>query len=172
MKQIDWTKVDEANEFESVKPGGYIAQIFTVEDNPHKEYLKISLDIASGEFNGYYSKLAEAKGFWGLTLYRSYKDTALGLFKAFYRAVEMSNAGYVWNNDERTLVGKFIGIILREEEYVKNDGSIATRLAIYKVVPVIDIQQKKFKIPELKKLKIETPTPAETPEDSGNPFNR
>lgn len=152
MKNINWDNVQEATDFERIKPGGYIATILTVEDDPAKEYLKMELDISEGEYAGYYSDLAANKNFWGLTLYRSYKESAQGFFKRFKNDVEKSNAGYTFNNDEKTLVRKQVGVILREEEYVANDGSVKTRIIISNTKPVSDIKAGNFKVPDLKKL--------------------
>lgn len=178
MKNIDWTNVEETQEFETVKPGGYVGVIYTAEDNPDKEYLKLSIDIAEGQFKDYYKELAENRDFWGLTLYRSYKDSAKSFFKSFYRAVEKSNPGYVWTNDETTLPDKLIGIILQEEEYIKNDGSESTRIIINRVVPVDDIRNGNFKVPEKKYLEKKVEAPKVTGNEdfmqvsgSANPFN-
>ena len=97
MRPIDWNNVEEAtSEFEKVTPGGYIAIITAVTDEPAKEYLKMELDIIDGKFAGYFTELCNAKGFWGLTLYRSYKESALGFFKAFKNCVEACNRGYIF----------------------------------------------------------------------------
>lgn len=157
MKEIDMTNVQEATDFERITPGGYIGAIYTAKDYPDKEYLYICIDIAEGEYKNYYKELAERADFWGLSLYRSYKDTAKSMFKKFYLDVERSNEGYAWNWDEKTLSDKKIGIILGEEEYIANDGSVKTRIKITKTCPVKDIRDGNFKIPEKKLLN----TPAE-----------
>ena len=40
-------------------------------------------------------------------------------FKGFVKSLEESNAGYHWDWDERSPVGKKIGIVFREEEYMQ-----------------------------------------------------
>ena len=55
---------------------------------------------------------------------KSYKPKALPMFKRFCSAVSKSNGNYVFdagvvNSDEKTLVGKLIGLIFQEEEYVE-----------------------------------------------------
>ena len=53
MRPIDWNNVEEVTtEFEKVAPGGYIAIITSVTDEPAKEYLKMELDIIEGKFAG------------------------------------------------------------------------------------------------------------------------
>ena len=151
MRNIDWNKVEEAKEFEPLKEGGYVAVIKNAEDNPDKEYLRISYDIAEGEFKNYYENLYKAKQFWGGNFYRSYKDSAKGFFKAFLNAVKQSNVGFVFNNDETNLRDKFVGIVLSKEEYVGNDGTIKTRLYVSTVTSVENIKKGKYSIKPLKK---------------------
>ena len=86
-------------------------------------------------------------------MFRSYKEKALGMFKHFTNCVENSNAGYTWAWDEKSLVGKFIGLVLGEEEYEKSDGSVGIRLYVKEVKTVQEIKDGNFKIPELKVLK-------------------
>ena len=75
------------------------------------------------------------------------------MFKHFTNCVEESNNGYKWEWDEKTLIGKFIGLVLGEEEYEANDGSIKTRLYVKDIKTIFDIADKKYKVPELKKVK-------------------
>lgn len=151
MRNIDWNMVEETKEFESLKPGGYVAVIKNAEDNPDKEYLKISYDIYKGDFKNYYENLYKAKGFWGGNFYRSYKESARGFFKAFLNAVKQSNVGFVFNNDETNLRNKLVGIVLSEEEYVGNDGTVKTRLYVSTVTNVENIKKGKFSVRPLKK---------------------
>ena len=79
------------------------------------------------------------------------------MFKRMCSAVSKSNGNFVFdgdqiNRDERTLVGKYVGIVFQEEEYIGNDGSVKTRLNVYAERPVDDIRSGNFKVPGLKKL--------------------
>lgn len=153
MKAIDLNNVQEAQEFERVKPGGYVCVITSVEDMPKKEYLKIEYDIAAGALKDYYRTLYNNRGFWGASTIKSYKESALPFFKGFITAVEESNTGYHWDNDESKLVGKKVGMVLGEEEYEAKDGSIKTRLYVSNIRSVQKIAANDFKVPALKKLK-------------------
>lgn len=153
MKNLNLDNVKAADEGKRVVAGGYVAGITAVEDVPSKEYLKVEMDIAEGEFKLYYSELYKSRGFWGLSTIRSYKQNALPFFKAFTTAVEESNPGYKFDNDENKLRGKIVGIILQEEEYKKNDGSIGTRLVVARFTSVDNIRKGDFKVPEKKLLK-------------------
>lgn len=156
MKKVNLTDVQEATDFTRLPAGGYICKYTKVEDVEAKEYLYMEFDIAKGEFEGYYQSLFDSAGFWGGRCYRSYKEKALPMFKRMCSAVSNSNNGFVFdgdtNADEQTLVGKLIGLVLCEEEYVGNDGNIKTRLYVDKECSVDDIVNNKFKIKDLKKL--------------------
>lgn len=155
MKNIDWNNVEEAREFEVITAGGYVAKIIEVEDYPEKEYLKIEFDIAEGKFKGYYTDLFNAKNFWGGSFIRSYKEKAQSFFKGFITAVQNSNKGFVFDNNEKKLVGKFVGIILREEEYMSNLGEKKTRLKVDSVCSVDRIKKGDYKVPQIKKLAVD-----------------
>jgi hypothetical protein len=70
--------------------------------------------------------------------------------------VTKSNPGYLFdgntNADEKTLTGKLIGLVLGEEEYTGNDGTIRTRLYCVTEKTVDDIRAGKFKVPDKKTL--------------------
>ena len=152
-------------EFKRPTPNGYICKITLADDYPFDantgkgDYLKIEYDIASGEFKDYYTEQHNRFGgdFWAATMFRSYKEKALGMFKHFTNCVENSNAGYTWAWDEKSLVGKFIGLVLGEEEYQNNAGEIKTKLVVSQVKTVEDIKNCNFKVPVPKKLVHESP---------------
>lgn len=132
--------------------GGYILKIKNVRDVTDKEYLKLLVDINNGEFKDHYQSLYEDHGFWGLFHYASYKTKAQGMFKRFVESVEKSNPGFSWNWEEKTLKGKLIGAVLREEAYVSNSGEEKTTLRVHQVYPVEDIKNGNFKVPAKKEL--------------------
>lgn len=152
MRNIDWNQVQDAVDFPRPKPGGYVVYISKVEDVENKEYLKIYYDFVEGDLRGYYGQLFKNKGFWGGNFIRSYKEKALPFFKAFKTSVEESNPGYVFKNDPQSLVRKYVGVVIAEEEYEANDGSIKTRLYVDKPLSVDSIKAKKYEVPPLKKI--------------------
>lgn len=154
MKNIDLTNVEaqHGGEFERPQPGGYIIQLGTVLDVPEKEYLKISYDIADGKLKGYYTDMYQRTGYELPTFIRSYKERALGFFKAFIDAVAASNPQYKWNNDERTLTKLYVGCVLREEEYRNRSGELKTILKPDVFLPIADIRAGKFEVKPCKKL--------------------
>lgn len=158
MKAItNIASVQEATgESKRLQAGGYICKYTNVEDVPKKEYLYMEFDIAEGEDKGYFAELEERAGFWAGKCYRSYKENALPMFKRMCSAVTKSNKGFIFDGnehcDESTLIGKKVGILLGEEEYIGNDGSVKTRLRVVREMSVDEIKEGKFKIPPLKKL--------------------
>lgn len=152
MKNINWNNVKDVDDRKRLIAGGYIARITSATDEPAKEYTFIEYDIAEGEFKDYYKELYEAKNFWGGQTVKSYKEKALPFYKAFLTAIKESNAGFMFNNDERNLVGKVVGIVLGEEEYRKKDGGIGKRLYVNRFTSTDKIRTNDFDIPELKKL--------------------
>ena len=166
MKTIDLTNVQESTDRGRLAAGVYICKITEVEDvpiNPNTgkgDYLRIHYDIAEGDFAGYYEGIREAHPDWTFvgSYIRSYKETALGIFKRFCSAVSKSNGNYVFdgktNADEKTLIGKKIGLVLQDEEYIGNDGSRKKRLIVNKEFPINEIE--KQKVPDAKLLPTET----------------
>lgn len=145
-------------EFSKPKAGGYIVEILGVVDVPLNEqtgkgdYLKIDYDICHGEFAGYYTKQNERfGGGWFANFIRSYKETAAGMFKHFTNCIEESNVGYKWAWDEKSLVHKYLGVVLGEEEYEKKDGSVGVKLVVKDVKTVEQIKNGDFKVPNIKK---------------------
>lgn len=156
MKRVDMTNVTEAGEFERVPAGAYICKITAVEDFEKKEYLKVTYDIDDGKFAGYYEKLRadHSDWKWAGAYVKSYKTSALPMFKRFCSAVSKSNGNFVFdgntvNADEKTLVGKRIGLVFQEEEYYSNSGDKKTRLIVSREFPIDQISKQKTPAPKL-----------------------
>ena len=157
MKQLNLTNVQEPSEFTTLPAGAYVCVIRKVEDVSDKEYLKVTYDIADGEFKGYYDDIRKNHPDWAWSgaYAKSYKEKALPMFKRFCTAVSKSNGAYVFdggtvNSDETTLVGKKLGIVLGEEEYYSNSGDKKTRLYVYRECPVDQIASQR--VPNKKEL--------------------
>lgn len=150
MKNINWDTVSD--DVRRPVPGGYIAQITKVEDFEDREFLRIEWDFYDGEFKGANQETFAAFGFWPTSFVRSYKEKALRFFKGFKTAVEESNRNFVFRNDPQSLVGKYIGVVLGEEEYRGNDGGTKKRLYVSEVRSGKAIRDGKYTVPELKKL--------------------
>lgn len=163
MKHVDMTNVQEAGEFKKVEAGPYICVITDVQDIPDKEYLKVTYDIAEGEFAGYYADTRANHPDWAWTgaYVKSYKPKALPMFKRFCSAISKSNGNFVFdggsvNADEKSLIGKKLGINFQEEEYYGNDGNKKTRLNVYSEFAIDKLADQK--VPKRKCLEEPTTT--------------
>ena len=173
MKKIDLKNVQEFTKFKN-PVGGFICEIKTVEDVPEKEYLRIGYDIAEAlnneqkEFVGMYEKRKKERDFDYPTTVVSYKENSLPFFKGFITALENSNRGYKWDNDETKFVGKLIGFVIGEEEYEGKDKNGVPKVKVRTYVAerhsVDAIKEGDFDVPEFKKL---TKAPVER---ASNPF--
>lgn len=150
----NYDEVEAAGAFEKLPAGGYVIKITAVNDEPAKEYLKLTYDIAEGPEAGRYK---DEENEWRHSFIRSYKETALSMFKAFTVAVDRSNGTSFteqiktgWN--EQTLVGKILGVVIGYEEYEANDGSVKEKTRIATCLSAEKVRNGEFKIPELKKL--------------------
>lgn len=180
MYKINWNEVEEVSgEFDRPAPGAYIGRICSVEDHTEKEFLKIEWDFAEGNYLNYNRDTSKRMGFWPMALFRSYKVNALGFFKAFKRALEESNPGYQFREEDlNDMVGRVVGIVLVEEEYRKKDGSKGKRLYVAQTRSIDAIRRGDFKVPGLKQLDPLTSPPPLTkptydiddPDDDELPF--
>lgn len=160
MKKInDFDKIKESgNGFNRIPAGGYIARILDVLDVPEKQYLKISFDIADGEYKNFFANVYKnddrdnKKWPAGGSFIRSYKDRALPMFKAFVTSVEKSNSGFKFDFDETKMQGKLVGLVLADEEYLSNTGKVRTRTYMSATRSVDSIKSGDFTVPNLKKL--------------------
>lgn len=146
-----------SGEFERLAAGGYVIKVTNVEDNPDKEYLRITYDIAEGPEKGRFKNEAPENAYRHQFV-RSYKEKALGMFKAFIKAIdkteetnfnELAEKGF----DEKLLKNCRLGVVFGYEEYEANDGNVKERLYIKSCMSADQIRKGEFKVPELKKLK-------------------
>lgn len=145
MEKInDWEKVEAKGmeDFKSLPIGTYECVI--KEANVHKneetgkETFRVAVDIASGDYKGYYQKRydsntnSDKKWDNNATRYLAYQGDNVAYFKGFITCVENSNVGYTWNWDEKTLIGKKICGVFQYEEYEKQDGTKAVKVRLNK----------------------------------------
>lgn len=167
MKPIKgYDKIQASGDFERLPAGGYVLMIQSATDDPAKEYLRITYDIAEGpEAHRYLNETAEND--YRHQFIRSYKEKALGMFKAFTNALEASNPGYKWDWKEGALAGKLLGVVLGYEEYEANDGNVKERLRVVSCLEADRIRKGDFKVPELKKLKTAAGSATASPVPAG-----
>lgn len=151
-----YNKIQASGEFERLAPGGYVIRITDVQDVPESAYLRITYDIAEGPETGHF-KDTDAEFVFSHQFIRSYKETALPMLKAFTIAVDESNGTKFTDQvetgfKEQQLIGKILGVVLREEEYENNRGEVKVGLKLQSCMSADRIRKGDFKVPELKRL--------------------
>lgn len=159
-EQIDSSK---SSTFNDLPAGGYICKIVrpVLNDNPSegKANIELNVDIAEGEYKGYFQTLEDRYGFWGLRGWMSFKDDQLGRFQQTCVALCNSNPGLQFNPfaaggvDIDILTDKVIGVVIGKAEYRSNSGDIREKNVVSYFTEVERIRNKKFKVPELQKIK-------------------
>ena len=104
-----------------------------------------------------YAKRKAERDFDYPTTIVSYKEKSLPFFKGFVTALETSNKGYKWDNDETKFVGKLVGFVIGEEEYEGKDKDgvtpkVKVRTYVAERHSVDAIRDGDFTTPEFKKL--------------------
>ena len=141
--------------------GGYVLKIMGAEicENKVGQYVKISIDIAEGEYKDYYAndyrnQQKEDKKWRGNYLLNvpnedgSEKDGwTKRRFKTVAEALEESNAGYHFDWDEKKFKGKLIGGLFNEREYEAN-GTIKKATNLAQLCPVEKIRKGTYQLPE------------------------
>lgn len=156
-----WENANSFGDFKTLKAGAYKCVIKVVEElksTNAKKFVKISFDIAEGEFKNYFADKytndtrpdKKWSGIWNLFL-EGYEEGSVNTkFKGFITSIEKSNVGFVWDWNEQRLTNQIVGIVFRDEEFKANDGSIKSCAKPYYAVPVSELD--KVKVPEPKLL--------------------
>lgn len=136
IRQPDnWNEVKEFTERKTLPLGAYVCKIINaeVQGNTYGEQLCIVFDIAEGEHAGFFKQEFNAntfenkkyKGVLRLWLPKYNGDPndemTKRVLKGLVTSVEKSNPGYKWNWEEKSLVGRYVGILFRNEEWDYND---------------------------------------------------
>ena len=145
MKVIDnWEEVEAKGmeDFKSLPIGAYecIIREAKVYKNPNteKESFRVQVDIASGDYKGYfqqrYDNNTRSDKTWdnNSTRYLAFQGDNVSYFKGFITCVENSNPGYKWDWDETKLKGKKICGVYQYEEYEKQDGTKGVKVRLNK----------------------------------------
>lgn len=142
---------------QAVRTRGIDQRIGTIDYVNDKQYVKLIYDVVDGEHAGRFSAdfFADESKDYAHCFYLSWKN--LGAFKGAIQALDESNPGFdakaAFDADQWGLfIGKMFGIVVGEEEYIGNDGSVKTRLTLPRIKSVQDIRDGKYRVPALKKL--------------------
>lgn len=155
----------EQSQYDDIPAGGYICTIVDAELEEEKEYVRLDLDVAEGEYKGYFQALEDRANFWGLQYYASFKESQISRFAKLCTCLDACNPGFTFDPfsakgvDVSILKGKKVGVVIGKEEYKNRNGEIREKNRVINITETKKIHEKKFKIPPLKKL--------DTSKDSG-----
>ena len=129
-------------DFKSLPIGAYECVIRKAEvyKNPTsgKESFRVQVDIASGEYKGYFQKKYDnntsSTKTWdnNSTRYLAFEGDNVSYFKGFITCIENSNPGYKWDWDETKLTGKKICGVYQYEEYENQEGKRGVKVRLNK----------------------------------------
>ena len=142
IKDFDKVEAKGMDDFKGLPIGAYECVIKDARLNHNEETgkntLKISIDIASGEYKDYFLKAYETdtridrKWNNNAIRYIAYEGDNVAYFKGFLTVIENSNIGYKWDWDETKLKGKKVCGVFQYEEYEKQDGTKGIKVRLSK----------------------------------------
>lgn len=166
-KPNNWENVREFTEREKLPLGAYVCRVKGVRIDAYdatSAQLVIQFDIAEGEYADFYTReyaanTMENKKFKGVLRVWLPKDDGSEndewtkrTFKGMVTAFEKSNPGYVWNWDEKSLVGRMVGVLFRNEEW-EYDGKTGWAVRPFRAISVDSVRSGDFTLPKDKELK-------------------
>lgn len=173
-KPLDYdntTPLPENGGRQRLPKGGYVCKILSVEETESKQgnpYLLLSLDIAEGEYIGFFADDYAAQTGdkrWHF-IHRlmiptnKSKPYTVQLFKTFNSYLEESNPGwhFDWTKDEKQYRGLIIGVLVNEREYETSSGKRGMATNIARIVKANTIRSGAYTVPNDQMLR----TPAKS----------
>ena len=153
-------------DFDVLPAGGYIAKIIEVDDRAWSGHAEpahmIHMDIAEGEHAGIYKKNNAASDkdrwltYWFAEPMQGSPDWLLSKVGGIQTSLMESN-DIVNLGDPRLWKGKYVGVVVGDEEAESNSGTVYTRPYVSYICSVGRIRKGEnqpggYKIPKLKKL--------------------
>ena len=142
IKDFEKVEAKGMDDFKGLPIGAYECVIKDARINHNeitgKNTLKISVDIASGEYKDFFKKSYEndtridKKWNNNAVRYLAYEGENVSYFKGFLTIVENSNPGYKWDWEESTLRDKKLVGVFQYEEYEKQDGTKGIKVRLSK----------------------------------------
>ena len=166
---------DTAQSYDSdvikLEPGGYVCKILHMDEETSstgKMYVKVSFDIAEGEYKDFYANMykrdkvsssgRDAKWKGTYNCFPLTKEQATNpQWKGLLTCIEKSNNGFRvnWHGDYDQFKGKIVGLLFREEEYeFMSDGNVRQGVSVRACAarPVDVIRDGDFTPPKRKTL--------------------
>lgn len=142
--------------------GGYVCTIVGTSVSRSKggnEMLVLLMDISEGEHEGHFMRdyserqAKNANASWppSGTYWQNMEGNGTRFAKGLLELISKEN-GFQWDFDERELIGKKIGVLFREEEYLGNDGKVRASVKPYSFRSLKAIREGNYKVPEKKAL--------------------
>jgi hypothetical protein len=119
--------------FTQLPPGAYncvIKSAYEIQAQSGKNMIQLQLDIADGEFAGYFKNQYESARKlypdtkWRATYNQLTEGDSLGYFKGLIQDIQDSNPGYIFDFNEEKLSGKKIGGVFGREQYKNQFGEV------------------------------------------------
>ena len=166
-KPNNWESGREFTDREKLPLGAYVCRVKGVRIDAYdatSAQLMIQFDIAEGEYTDFYKREYAAntmanKKFKGVLRVWLPKDDGSendewtkSTFKVMVAAFEKSNPGYSWNWDEKSLVGRMVGVLFRNEEW-EYDGKTGWTVRPFRAIAVDSVRSETFTVPKDKPLK-------------------
>ena len=163
----------QPTQFEILPAGGYIAKIIEVDDRTWSGHIEpahlIHMDIAEGEHMGIYKKNNVASDrdrwltYWFAEPMAGSPEWLLSKVGGIQTSLMESNDN-VNLSDPHSWKGKYVGVVVGDEEYESNSGTVYTRPYVNYICSTGRIRKGEnqpggYKIPKLKKLETYTPKP-------------
>lgn len=162
----NWNEVKEFTERKQLPLDAYVCKIINaeVQGNTYGEQLCIVFDIAEGAHTGFFKQEFNASTFENkkykgvLRLWLPKHDGSENdeiskrVLKGMVTAVEKSNPGYKWGWEEKTLVGRYIGILFRNEEW-DYQGKQGWAVRPFRAISTESVRSGDYTLPKDKPLK-------------------
>ena len=158
----NWNEVQEFSEQAKLPLDAYVCKVKKAE--VQGEQLRIAFDIAEGAQANFFARAfmadnRENKKWKGVLRVWLPKDDGSdrdewtkSTLKGMVTSFEKSNPGYRWNWDERSLVGRMIGIMFRNEEW-EYEGKTGWAVRPFRAMSVDSVLSGDYQLPKDKPLK-------------------
>lgn len=164
-KPTNWENIQIFTERKALPLDAYVCKIkkAAVQQNVFGDQLCVLFDISEGDFARFYDEdfktnpNSDKKWRGVLRLFLPSNDGSdkdemtKRTLKGFVTAVEKSNPGYVWNWDEMTLMGRTIGILMRNEEWAYN-GKSGWAVRPFRAISADSVRNSEYSLPKDKPL--------------------
>lgn len=161
----DYEKVQAFGERRFLPKGAYVLKIMGTKIGTSRngnQYIRVSCDIADGEYMGYYTAdYRSQKGDINEKKWRCYTDVYVPKndgteqdantkrrFKTFVTCLEHSNDGYEFDWDEAKWKGLLIGGLFNQKQYKKADGKTGMFTQLKYTCSVERVIAQDYRLPE------------------------